>query len=104
MKTTPKSRLLLMELVCDLVIFTLCAVVCVALLVQARSMSQTSTELTRAVYLAQEAVETGFTGTTEDGYLVSAAETACTDGPNDRLYTVTREGRVIYELVWEVAP
>lgn len=57
MKTTPRSRLLLVELVCDLVIFALCAVVCVTLLVKARSMSQESTRLTQAVYLAQTAAD-----------------------------------------------
>ncbi len=57
MNDTPRSRLLLLELVCDLILFVLCAVVCVALLVQARGMSRRSTELTQAVYLAQEAAE-----------------------------------------------
>ena len=33
MRTVPKSRLLLLELVADLFIFALCAIVCVALLV-----------------------------------------------------------------------
>lgn len=104
MKTTPRSRLLLVELVCDLVIFALCAVVCVTLLVKARSMSQESTELTRAVYLAQEAVETGFEGATEDGYWVSIAETTCADCPNYRLYTISKDGLTIYELEREVVP
>ena len=57
MKTVPKSRLLLLELVADLFIFVLCAAVCVALLVQARSMSDESTRLTQAVYIAQDAAE-----------------------------------------------
>lgn len=57
MKTVPKSRLLLLELVADLFIFALCAAVCVALLVQARSMSDESTRLTQAVYIAQDAAE-----------------------------------------------
>lgn len=57
MRTVPKSRLLLLELVADLFIFALCAVVCVALLVQARSMSAESTQLTQAVYIAQDAAE-----------------------------------------------
>lgn len=57
MRTVPKSRLLLLELVADLFIFALCAVVCVALLVQARSMSAESTQLTQAVYIAQDVAE-----------------------------------------------
>lgn len=57
MRSVPKSRLLLLELVVDLFIFALCAVVCVALLVQAKSMSAESTQLTQAVYIAQDAAE-----------------------------------------------
>lgn len=69
MRTVPKSRLLLLELVADLFIFALCAVVCVALLVQARSMSAESTRLTQAVYIAQDAAERLRAGeTTYDGY------------------------------------
>lgn len=62
MKTTPRSQLLLVELVCDLVIFAICAVVCVALLVQARIMIRESTQLTNAVYIAQTAAETYLAG------------------------------------------
>lgn len=69
MRTVPKSRLLLLELVADLFIFALCAVVCVALLVQARYMSAESTQLTQAVYIAQDAAERLRAGeTTYDGY------------------------------------
>lgn len=69
MKTVPKSRLLLLELVADLFIFALCAAVCVALLVQARSMSDESTRLTQAVYIAQDAAERLRAGeTTYDAY------------------------------------
>ena len=57
MRTVPKSRLLLLELVADLFIFALCAAVCVALLVQAKSMSRESARLTQAVYIAQDAAE-----------------------------------------------
>lgn len=58
MNNRSRARLLLVELILDLVIFALCAAVCVALLVRARSMSRESTELTQAVYLAQTAAET----------------------------------------------
>lgn len=57
MKTTPRSRLLLIELVCDFIIFALCGLVCVTLLVRARTMSRESTQLTQAVYIAQDAAE-----------------------------------------------
>lgn len=57
MRTVPKSRLLLLELVIDFIIFALCAVVCAALLFQARTMSDESTKLTQAVYIAQDAAE-----------------------------------------------
>ena len=57
MRTVPKSRLLLLELVIDFIIFALCAVVCAALLFQARTMSDESTRLTQAVYIAQDAAE-----------------------------------------------
>ena len=69
MRTVPKSRLLLLELVADLFIFALCAAVCAALLVRARSMSDESTKLTQSVYIAQDAAERLRAGeTTYDGY------------------------------------
>ena len=69
MRTPPRSRLFLLELVCDLVIFALCAAVCVALLFQAKSMSAESTKLAQAVYIAQDAAERLRAGeTTYDGY------------------------------------
>ncbi len=52
-----RSRLLMLELVLNLLIFALCAVVCILLLVQAQSMGRESTALTQAVYLAQSAAE-----------------------------------------------
>ena len=76
MNNRSRARLLLVELILDLVIFALCAAVCVALLVRARSMSRESTELTQAVYLAQTAAETWPTGpwtATRYGTLVPAA-------------------------------
>ena len=69
MRTVPRSRLLLLELVADLFIFALCAAVCVALLFQAKSMSAESTRLAQAVYIAQDAAERLRAGeTTYDGY------------------------------------
>ena len=69
MRTVPRSRLLLLELVAALFIFALCAAVCVALLLQAKSMSAESTRLTQAVYIAQDAAERLRAGETiYDGY------------------------------------
>ncbi len=47
----------LVELTVDILLFGICAAVCVCLLLQARSMSRESRELTQAVYLAQSAAE-----------------------------------------------
>ena len=52
-----KANLFLIELVCNLLIFALCAAVCVGLLVHARRISRESTRLTQAVYLAQSIAE-----------------------------------------------
>lgn len=52
-----RSNLFTLELVLNLFLFALCAAVCVALLIHARSMSRQSQELTQAVYLAQSAAE-----------------------------------------------
>ena len=52
-----RSRLLLTELICNLAIFALCAVVCACLLLQSWSISRESSELTQAVTLAQTAAE-----------------------------------------------
>ena len=46
-----RSRLL--ELVLDLCVFAVCALICVLLLVRAGTISRGSERLTRAVYLAQ---------------------------------------------------
>ena len=94
MKSTPRSQLLLVELICDLVIFAVCAVVCVALLVQARVMARESTDLNHAVYLAQSAAEANRAqGYSQDGYdLVIQAGTI----------SVEKDGNVIYTLETEV--
>lgn len=63
-----RSRLLMLELVLNLVIFALCAAVCVVLLVQARSMGRESTALTQAVYLAQSAAESYRAGEGNPGW------------------------------------
>ena len=95
MKTVPKSRLLLLELVADLFIFVLCASVCVALLVQARSMSDESTKLTQAVYIAQDAAERLRAGeTTYDGYFADGRPDA--SGLDPLLKSTLPDYRVTY--------
>lgn len=104
MKTVPKSRLLLLELVADLFIFALCAAVCVALLAQARSMSHESTQLTQAVYIAQDAAERLRAGeTVYGGYFADGRPDTSDLDPLLKStlpdYRVTyREGRDVVEI------
>ncbi len=100
MNPTPRSRLLLVELVCDFVIFALCAVVCVTLLVKARSISRESTELTRAVYLAQEAADMErYESYDTDGYHIGIYTTPNhVDVPVYINYVVLKDGRELYSL------
>ena len=104
MNDRSRARLLLVELILDLVIFALCAAVCVALLVRARSMSRESAELTQAVYLAQSAAETFRAGgeikekTTKEGYEVTASMPAPSKGLKEAQIDVFREGRLIYSV------
>lgn len=104
MRTVPKSRLLLLELVIDFIIFALCAVVCAALLFQARTMSDESTKLTQAVYIAQDAAERLRAGeTTYDGYFADGRPDTSDLDPLLKStlpdYWVTyREGRDVVEI------
>ena len=98
MKTTPRSQLLLVELICDLVIFILCAMVCVALLVQARVMTRDSTDLNHAVYLAQTAAESG----ADQGYSQDGYDVLITGDGFGRTILVQRDGREIFSLETEV--
>lgn len=108
MKTTPRSRLLLIELICDLVIFSLCAVVCVTLLVQARAMSRESAELTQAVYLAQSAAETWKAGATlpagTDELQVTVTESFDEESSRHCNVIVSKDGRVLFTLEGVAAP
>lgn len=68
MKTGMKrGNLFLLELICNLFIFVLCAGVCVGLLLHAKSLSKQSTELTDAVYAAQSAAAEWQSGTFREG-------------------------------------
>lgn len=95
MRTVPRSRLLLLELVADLFIFALCAAVCVALLFQAKSMSAESTKLAQAVYIAQDAAERLRVGeTTYDGYFADGRPDA--SGLDPLLKSTLPDYRVTY--------
>ena len=54
---TGRHSLLLLEIVLDLFIFAVCAVVCTGLLVRARQMGNDSQTLTDAVFAAQSAAD-----------------------------------------------
>lgn len=99
MKTTPRSRLLLVELIFDLVIFAVCAAICVAVLVTARSMSRKSTDLTAAVYAAESAAETwrvtGAVPAQSNGLLIRSAPA---DEPGSIVITVSKDDSVLYTL------
>lgn len=79
-RTNQRSTLFLVELITSVTLFTVCAAVCTALLVHARSLSRESDRLTQAVYLAQSAAEewraTGSVpgGETADTELTCAAQ------------------------------
>lgn len=107
MKTPFRSNLLLVELMANLVIFTLCALVSVTLLVKARVMSAESTDLTAAVYLAQTAAETWKSGGEpvgeQDGYEVRLTPRRGT-GAEACDVAIYREGRLIYEIKGVAAP
>ncbi len=57
-----RTNLVLLELILNLFLFLLCAVVCVSLIFYARNLSQESSRLTDAVYVAQTAAETWRSG------------------------------------------
>lgn len=115
MNATPRSRLLMIELVCDMVIFVLCAVVCIALLVQARTMGLQSNHLTQAVYIAQTAAETWKAGAAVDPNPQGDYQVECR--PSEQApftktsasvetcdIVVTLDGAVIYTLEGVAAP
>ena len=61
------GRARLLELVLDLCVFAVCAIICVLLLIQSRTMSGESARLTRAVYLAQTLAENWKMGESDPG-------------------------------------
>ncbi|NCB64161.1 MAG: hypothetical protein EOM52_11270 [Clostridia bacterium] len=99
MKSTPRSRLLLVELICDLLIFAVCASICVAVLVTARSMSRESADLTAAVYAAESAAETWRANGAVPAQLGDCSiRSAPADESGALVITVLKDDRVLYTL------
>lgn len=102
-----RANLFLLELVGNLVIFVLCAAVCVGLIIQAHNVSDESAQLTQAVYLAQSTAEALRSGsdvpTAPEGYeiTVDAAE-GSVSGTESAQITVLCNGEEVYTLstVW----
>lgn len=103
MKGAKRSNLFLLELIFSLFSFTLCAAVCVGLLLHARAMSQESTRLTQAVYLAQSTAEALRAGQEDAcpqppaGYTLTPLLTS-RDGLVEGEIQVAYEGETIYTL------
>lgn len=108
MRTTAKARMLLLELVFNLFIFAVCALVCVSLFVQSRKMSRESTDLTQAVYLAQSAAELwksgGTPNTTSGNYNIVFTNMKEQDGLRTCTISVSRDEQVMYVLEGVTAP
>lgn len=67
-----RTNLFLLELVLDLLLFTVCATVCVGLVLHAKGMSRDSRALTEAVYIAQDAAERYRAGMEVSSYYTAA--------------------------------
>lgn len=108
MNSSNRSGLFLMELILNLFIFAVCAVVCVVLLLTAHNMSVESSRLTQAVYLAQSAAEGCRTGACPQQLLGRQGELTVTNrelGRDGLLttgeITVTDQaGQVVYSLTY----
>lgn len=102
MKTSSRFRLLLIELICNLCIFVLCALVCIALFTKANALSRESTDLTQGVYLAQTAAEIWKSGGQPDSvfgeYQITIESSTGADGLKTCDITVLKDAQVIYTL------
>lgn len=103
-----RENLFLLELVCCLLLFALCAAVCTGLLVRAHGMSRESAELTDAVYIAQSAAEAWKAGEAPaeawGAYRVTCRAGAEDASPRTCDITVTLDGRTVYTLEGVAAP
>ncbi len=102
MNTMNRFRLLLLELLGSFTILILCALVCLSFLAKAHQMSRESTDLTRAVYLAQSAAESWKAGgqpvTQADGYTVTITPMSESQGLTVCQISVWKQDRVIFTL------
>lgn len=108
-----RTNLFLLELVLDLLLFVVCATVCVGLVLYAKTLSRDSRMLTEAVYIAQDAAERYRADLalseyyTAAGTPVETADTAdyvieCTEEPERTatisVYALDDEATPVYEL------
>ena len=94
---------LLLELIFMVLIFSLCAAVCMSVLAGAWNVSRSSERLTQAVYLAETAaarLQSGlpYGGGGEGAYTVVLEKTAVESGLTDALISVNYEEEPIYTL------
>ncbi|MEA4955068.1 MAG: hypothetical protein VB096_06090 [Pseudoflavonifractor sp.] len=94
------GRVRLLELVLDLCVFAVCALICVLLLVQAGTTSGESARLTRAVYLAQTLAEDwkmgeSDPGTAKDAELIGEVRET---GDGSAEVIVTWNGETVYTI------
>lgn len=94
------GRARLLELVLDLCVFGVCALLCALLLARAAAISEESRRLTRAVYLAQTLAEDWKAGepaprTAGDGSLTGALRETAADAAE---ITVTWNGETVYTI------
>ena len=92
-----KNSLLLLELMLNILIFALCAAVCLSLLFCARAAMDESRELSRAVYVAQTVAET-YEGQDElviDDYTAKCRQS----GDKLTIQVFSPAGKKIYTLV-----
>lgn len=97
-----RANLFLLELIGNLVIFVLCAAVCVGLILRAHGLSEQSASLTQAVYLAQSTAEAlrsgGQAPAAPDGYEITVEPEQGESGVEKAVITVTRGGEAVYTL------
>lgn len=102
MNLSGRFRLLMLELLCSFSILIICALVCLSFLAKAQQMSDESTDLTRAVYLAQSAAETWKAGgpppAGQDGYTVTITPLSKEQGVTVCDISVLKGAQVIYTL------
>lgn len=101
-----RHSLFLLELVLDLLIFSVCAAVCAGLLVYARMLSRDSATLADAVFYAQTAAETWRAGgepeAGENGFTIAVTPAENGAGPETARIAVSRDGKEVF-VIEEVA-